>query len=102
MVETPQEEEITIDIFKKRAIEFKKVNPEESKRLVGNLLEWASAVELGSTLGQILASQIDYQVQEHCKSGNPITTEQFVEMLFSPNPKGEIDADIIMGRLQLG
>ncbi|MFH1970825.1 MAG: hypothetical protein ABIJ05_00370 [Patescibacteria group bacterium] len=62
----------------------------------------ASSVNEKATLGEILTSQIEYRVEEHCKAGNQITTEEFVEMLFSPNPKGEINADIIIGRIQIG
>ena len=102
MVEQALQGKTTIDIFEKRAIELQKVNPEESKKLAGELLYWASSVDPNGTFGETLASQINYQVREQCKSGNPTTTEKFVEMLFSPNPEGKIDADIIMGRLQIG
>lgn len=100
MVEAPQEGETTIDIFQKRAIEFQKVNPQESRRLAGELLLWASSTNQKGSLGEILATQINHRVEIHCKSGIPTTTEKFVEMLFSPNPVGIINADLIMYRLQ--
>lgn len=91
-----------IDIFEARAIEFQKVNPVESRKLAGNLLEWASAIPIEGTIGDIVASQISFILENGRKTEPTLTAEQVVEGLFSPNPKGEIDADIIMGRLQLG
>ncbi len=95
-------EETTVKIFKQRVIRFQKEHPKVSEKLAGDLLEWASLVPLDGTLGETVASQIDYQVDRRRKSGNQIATKEYIDMLFSLNPAGKINSDIIMGRLQLG
>jgi|WetSurSiteA1Bulk_404760.scaffolds.fasta_scaffold00041_3 hypothetical protein len=106
MTERLLQEVATIDIFERRAIQFQRENHLESRKLAENILEWASIVAEETyeykTIGDILASQINFRVQEIKDSGHQITTEQYIEDLFCPNCRGEIDADIIMGRLQIG
>ncbi|MEK7565565.1 MAG: hypothetical protein AAB506_00785 [Patescibacteria group bacterium] len=91
----------TIEIFLKRAKGFEKKNPEEARHLMGELLAWGSAVGEsagGGSLGDLIARQIDSVVD---RSNGRITATDFVNGLFSPNPRGEITADVIMGRFQL-
>jgi hypothetical protein len=98
----------TVQVFLDRAKQFHDEYPEESGHLLGELMLWGAAVvdsghvTGGGTLADMVASQIDYSVQASREAGSQITTEEFVEGLFSENPDGEISADIIMGRLQLG
>ena len=91
-----------IDVFEARAIQFQKANPIESRRLAENLFEWSSVVPMEGTIGDIIASQIGFILENGRKTEPNLTVQEVVEGLFSPNPSGEIDAGIIMGRLQLG
>jgi hypothetical protein len=59
-----------------------------------------SATGFHRTLGDLLALHIE-SARNVQISDNPVSIEEYVDGLFSPNPRGEITADIIMGRLQL-
>ena len=93
----------TIQAFLKRVERFDEEHPEESKALWGEVMLWGAAVgSRGETLGEIIATQIEYSVEQIRKRGVQISAEEYIDNLFSPNPAGEISTEIIMGRLQLG
>lgn len=91
-------------IFLKRAHQFFEKHPDHEKPLMGDLLHWGSAI-IGHThyqdFGELLSSQLDHGVKEARKRGVETSVEEIVEGLFSPDPAGEISADIIFGRFQL-
>ena len=98
----------TIQAFLEKIKKLNEENPEQSKLLYGELMLWGASVAAAekvpaeTALGEIIESQINFAVQKQREKGRQITVEEFVEGLFSPNPAGEISAEIIMGRLQLG
>jgi hypothetical protein len=93
----------TIRAFLDRVNKFNEEYPEASKDLYGELLLWASVVASpGETAAKVIESQIEYSVGQIRKSGGQITVEEYLDGLFSLNSAGEISADIIMGRFQLG
>jgi hypothetical protein len=91
------------ELFFARANRFSAENPIESKRLYGELLSWASAVatNIGSNLK--LGDILDKQIRSGIKASRGyVAPEQYVDGLFEKNLRGEVTADIIMARLQLG
>ncbi len=103
---TEEEKRILVDpVISKFLIEAKKFStkyPEEGKGLLGELMLWGAAV-LGSneTLAEGIRAQIMAIAENWSKPGKIATFEDVIKELFSPNPEGKIDADIIMGRFQL-
>ena len=99
---SPEKSKITdyvLKTFAERANKFAEEFPEESDALKGEMLDWASVVSGlsgGGTLGDTIRAQI---MAISDKQGCP--PDDVIESLFSPNPDGEISADIIMGRFQL-
>lgn len=93
-----------IDLFQTAVRKLRRENPVEAERLGGNLLEWASVVSGGEelTLAQVLERQIVFAIERVRGTGKQTTPQEYIDGLFSKNPKGELTADIIMGRLQLG
>lgn len=102
MAETLNSTGETMDILKEALTKFHSENPSESDKLKGQILEWGSAIPSGAgTLGEVIVSQIENRVSMREPKGKT-TVRQFIEELFSPNDKGELNADIVMGRLQIG
>jgi len=93
----------TIQAFLEKMQKFEKKNPEEAMFLRGELDIWALAVGApGEARAETIANQIESSVGRIRKNGVQISIEEYLDGLFSLNPAGEISADIIMGRLQLG
>ena len=95
----------TLQIFLDRVTRFSDKYPEEGKILYGSLLEWASSPEIAArvnSLGEAIESQITSCIDEMRKHGRKVSVAKFIEGLFLPNPAGEISADIVMGRFQMG
>lgn len=91
--------------FLERAKAFSDKYPKEGKTLLGDLMLYGSfAPGMGgdATLWDIIKSQINHRVSISQQRGNIKTAEDFIDQLFEPNNSGEITADIIMGRLQIG
>ena len=81
---------------------FDQEHPEEAHHLRGELMAWFCAVgRPGEAPGETIADQIEYNVAQIRNSGTQISVEDYLDGLFSPNPAGQISADIIMGRFQL-
>ncbi|OGM30852.1 hypothetical protein A2630_02515 [Candidatus Woesebacteria bacterium RIFCSPHIGHO2_01_FULL_44_10] len=91
------------EVFLDKVVAFEKAYPDEGEKLGGELLSWGSFVggEEG-TLWDLIESQIRYRAGIYQVEGHETNPEDFIDYLFAPNPKGEITADIIMGRLQVG
>ena len=82
----------TSEIFFERLGRFSNEHPEESMRLHVSLLNWrASAVAADlseeGTLKGMVASEIDKSVNACKEEGDDITTQEYIEGLFSNNPK---------------
>jgi len=93
----------TTRAFLDRVRRFHEEHPKEFEDLFGELMYWASSVAPSvNTSGEVITSQIEYNVEQIRKRGVEISVEEYIDDLFSPNPAGEISADIIMGRFQLG
>lgn len=91
--------------FLEKVIAFSEKYPYQGKVLQGQLMLYASyvpGIDEKRTVWDIIKSQIDYQVGKHNGAGSSISAKDFIDYLFEPNPAGEIDAEIIMARLQIG
>lgn len=86
--------------FLQEAYIFEEKYPEEGKKFLSKIIHYAVSKppEIPSAW-VVLEKQINLQVEKLGKSGNKISTEEFIENLFIPNGEGEITADIIMARL---
>lgn len=86
--------------FLQEAYIFEEKYPEEGKKFLSKIIHYAVSKppEIPSAWAA-LEKQINLQVEKLGKSGNKISTEEFIENLFTPNGEGEITADIIMARL---
>jgi len=86
--------------FLQEAHIFEEKYPEEGKKFLSKIIHYAVSKppEIPSAWAA-LEKQINLQVEKLGKSGNKISTEEFIENLFIPNGEGEITADIIMARL---
>lgn len=86
--------------FLQEAYIFEEKYPEEGKKFLSKIIHYAVSKppEIPSAWAA-LEKQINLQVEKLGKSGNKISTEEFIENLFIPNGEGEITADIIMARL---
>lgn len=105
--EAPKTADPIIKKFAEEAEKFSVRYPEEGGQLQGELTLWGLAVfESGLSQARITGELIKEQIvliaeNWSNKSGKVITPEEVIEDLFSLNPEGKIDADIIMGRFQL-
>jgi|GEM_PF-6249075 len=85
--------------------DFSKKDPEEAKLLYKKLLDWFSSDEITKTsqdsLDDLLFSQLNTDVKKMSETDYPITLSQYVDFLFSLDPKGEINANTIMARINL-
>lgn len=86
--------------FLQEAYIFEEKYPEEGKKFLSKIIHYAVSKppEIPSAWAA-LEKQINLQVEKLGKSGNKISTEEFIENLFIPNGEGEITAGIIMARL---
>lgn len=92
-----------MQIFLNKVEAFSQENPEEGQSLRGEVMLWVSAIPGGgSTNWDIIKSQILYNVNRYNNSGCAISPEEYLDLLFEPNPAGKIDHEIIMARFQLG
>lgn len=95
----------TYEILEEQLTVFSKEHSEESKNLQGELMQWGAAVMEAAgveTLGELVVLRIEQSVANINYEGDKTTVEEYVKSLFSPNETGQITADTIMARLQLG
>lgn len=94
--------------FEEKLNEFSERFPEEGHRLAGQLMLYGGTVadrepRPYATLWDMLYTQIMHRVTQHHANGDTaMIPEMFIDFLFAPNTAGEISAEIIMGRLQVG
>lgn len=101
MVESSREL-TTIDFFELKAAEFKKTHPKESKIMWGEIYDWGAEMVEECSLKKAITTQIERRIKERNLSGESISPEQFIEELFCPDCTGEITAEVITRRLQIG
>lgn len=91
------------EVFLDQVRAFETANPEEGKRLAGELMYWGSSVGVGNqSLWDAMEAQVEHRVKVYSSEGHDISPEEFVVSLFAPNSEGQITADVIMERLQIG
>jgi hypothetical protein len=102
VVEGKPRELTTIDLFELKAAEFERTHPKEAKIMWGEIYDWGATAIEDCSLKNAIVAQIELRIEERRLSGKPITPEQFIEELFCPDCRGEVVAETITSRLQIG